>query len=110
MNPLLYILLVLAVSALLAGIGWVWAGDVLALNKPAASAVITLPADIFTSREVKSEVMTNGVSEVVTKTVNVADLDYVTDLLAENGLIEYKFLFKIFCAFTGVEKKGKLQP
>ena len=110
MNPLLYILLVLAVSALLAGIGWIWAGDVLALNKPAASAVITLPADIFTSREVKSEVMTNGVTEVVTKTVNVADLDYVTDLLEENGLIEYKFLFKLFCALTGVEKKGKLQP
>lgn len=110
MNPLLYILLVLAVSALLAGIGWIWAGDILALNKPAGSAVITLPADIFTSQEVKSEVMTDGVTEIVTKSINVADLDYVTDLLAENGLIEYKFLFKLFCAFTGVEKKGKLQP
>ena len=110
MNPLLYVLMVLSISALLAGIGWIWAGDVLALNKPAASAVITLPSDIFTPREVKSEVTTNGVTETVTKTISVADLNYVTDLLAENGLIEYKFLFKLFCVFTGVEKKGKLQP
>ena len=62
MNPLLYVLMVLSISALLAGIGWIWAGDVLALNKPAASAVITLPSDIFTPREVKSEVTTNGVT------------------------------------------------
>lgn len=110
MNPVLYILLVLAVSGILAGIGWVWAGDILALNKPAASAVITLPTDIFTSREVKGEVKQNGKTEMVTTTIEVADLDYVTDLLAENGLIEYKFLFKLFCVFTGVDKKGKLQP
>ena len=83
MNPLLYVLMVLSISALLAGIGWIWAGDVLALNKPAASAVITLPSDIFTPREVKSEVTTNGVTETVTKTISVADLNYVTDLLAE---------------------------
>ena len=82
MNPLLYVLMVLSISALLAGIGWIWAGDVLALNKPAASAVITLPSDIFTPREVKSEVTTNGVTETVTKTISVADLKYVTDLLA----------------------------
>lgn len=110
MNPVLYIILILSVSGILAGVGWIWAGDILALNKPAASAVITLPSDIFTSREVQSEVTTDGKSETVTTTVNVADLDYVTDLLEENGLIEYKALFKLFCLFTGVEKKGKLQP
>lgn len=110
MNPLLYILLVLAVSGLLAGLGWIWAGDVLALNKPAASAVITLPADMFTSREIQEEVKTDSGTETTTRTISVPDLDYVADLLEENGLIEYKFLFKLFCAFTGVEKKGKLQP
>lgn len=110
MNPLLYIMLILAVSALLAGLGWTWACDILALNKPANSAVITLSPDIFTSREVESEVTTDGVTETVTKTIQVADLDYVTELLAENGLIEYKPLFKLFCTFSGVEKKGKLLP
>lgn len=110
MNPLLYILLIIAVSALLAGLGWTWACDILALNKPANSAVITLAPDIFASREVESEVTTDGVTETVTKTIQVADLDYVTDLLADNGLIEYKPLFKLYCIFSGVEKKGKLLP
>ena len=110
MNPLLYIVLTLSLSGILAGVGWIWAGDILALNKPSASAVITLPSDIFTSHEVRSEVTTDGRTETVTTTVSVADLDYVTDLLEENGLIEYKALFKLFCLFTGVEKKGKLQP
>ena len=110
MNPLVYITLVLLVSSLLAGLAWIWAGDVLALNKPAASAVVTLPADIFTSREVQGEVSRNGETEIVTRTINVPDLNYVADILQENGLIEYKFLFKLFCTVTGVEKKGKIQP
>lgn len=110
MNPLLYILLVISASALLAGLGWTWACDVLALNKPEHSAVITLASDIFTNKEVTSEVTTNGQTETVTKTLQIADVDYVTDLLEENGLIEYKFLFKLFCSLTGVEKKGKILP
>lgn len=82
MNPLLYILLVVAVSAVLAGIGWIWAGDVLALNKAPHSAVIT-----------------------VEQTDSLGD---VADMLKENGLIEYKTLFKVFCAFTKVESRGKI--
>ena len=110
MNPLLYIFLVVAVSAILAGLAWTWAGDVLALNKPPATAVVTLPSSIFTSKEISTEVTTDGKTEISTKTINVADLDYVADLLHENGLIEYKLLFKLFCKVTGVENKGKLQP
>lgn len=82
MNPLLYILLVVAVSAVLAGIGWIWAGDVLALNKAPHSAEIT-----------------------VEQTDSLGD---VADMLKENGLIEYKTLFKVFCAFTKVESRGKI--
>ncbi len=109
MNPLLYMLLVVAVSAVLAGLGWTWAGDVLALNKEPHSAVITLPESIFTTREI-SETRTDadGETETVTRTISVPDMDHVTDLLADNGLIEYKPLFKMFCWFTGVEKKEKI--
>lgn len=82
MNPLLYILLVVAVSAVLAGIGWIWAGDVLALNKAPHSAVITVEQN--------------------------DSLGDVADMLKENGLIEYKTLFKVFCAFTKVEARGKI--
>lgn len=109
MNPLLYILLVVAVSAILAGVGWIWAGDVLALNKPAHSATVTLPDEIFTSREVKVEKTDDdGNVTKTTETIQVADVDYVADLLKENQLIEYKPLFKLFCALTGVSRKEKL--
>ena len=84
MNPLLYMLLVILVSALLAGLGWMWAGDVLALNKLPHSAVITVNKD--------------------------DTLDDVTKALEENGLIEYKPLFQLFCMVTGVESKEKIKP
>lgn len=108
MNPLLYILLVVAVSAILAGIGWIWAGDMLALNKPAHSATVTLPESIFTAKEVKVEKTGDNGKETTTKTIKIADVNYVADLLKENGLIEYKPLFKFFCSLTGVNRKEKL--
>lgn len=111
MNPFLYMLLVIATSAVLAGVGWLWAGDVLALNKPAASATVTLPTDIFTDREVHStSTDAEGNKVTSTSTISTADMNYVADLLKDNGLIDYKGLFKVFCAVTGVEKKGKLSP
>lgn len=111
MNPFLYMLLVIATSAVLAGVGWLWAGDVLALNKPPMSATITLPTDIFTDREVHStSTDAEGNKVTSTSTISTADMGYVADLLKDNGLIDYKALFKVFCAVTGVEKKGKLSP
>lgn len=82
MNPILYVLLVVASSALLAGLGWMWAGDVLALNKESVTAVVTVE--------------------------NEDSLNDVATALKKNGLIEYKPLFKLFCAVTGVEKKQKI--
>lgn len=105
MNPLLYILLVVAVSALLAGLAWLWAGDVFALNKEPASATITLPENIFTQRETQVEVKQNGEAKTVTQTVSEADMGYVADLLKENGLIEYKPLFKIFSSVVHASRK-----
>ena len=111
MNPFLYMLLVIATSAVLAGLGWLWAGDVLALNKPAREATVTLPTSIFTDREVKgTSTDTDGNKVSTTSTISIADVDYVADLLKDNGLIDYKPLFKLFCSVTGVEKKGKLSP
>lgn len=105
MNPLLYILLVVAASALLAGLAWLWAGDVFALNKEPTSATITLPESIFTSHEETVEVKQNGETTKVTKTVSEADMGYVTKLLKENGLIEYKLLFQIFSSVAHASQK-----
>ena len=106
MNPLLYILLVVAASALLAGLAWLWAGDVFALNKAPASATITLPESIFTQWEEKvEETQKDGSVKSSTKMVSKADMGYVTDLLKENGLIEYKPLFHIFSSIVHADRK-----
>lgn len=86
---LLYIIFVLGISAILAGVGWMWANDVLALNKAPLTA-----------------------------TVQVEEGDTVSDVadkLKEAGLIEYKMVFKMFCALTHVsgqagEDDAKITP
>ena len=97
-----------AASAILAGLGWSWASDVLALNKEPHSAVITLPESVFSSKEITGEVKNNDGEFETTRTIMVPDMDYITDLLADSGLIEHKALFRLFCWFTGVEKKEKI--
>ena len=88
-GALLYVIFVLGVSALLAGVGWMWANDVLALNKPAHTAVVEVE---------------QGDS-----------VDDVADKLKDQGLIEYKLVFKLFCALTHVsgsagEEDAKITP
>ena len=101
-GALLYVVLVIGVSAVLATVGWNWANDVLALNKENVTVVVTLPDTIFTEQTVEVEKKnTDGTVSLTQKEVKVADMDYVADLLIENGLIEYKFLFKLFASFTG---------
>ena len=70
----------LGISALLAGVGWIWANDVLALNKPALTAVVEI-----------DEGDTVG---------------QVADKLEEQGLIEYKMVFKLFCSLTHTSGKA----
>ena len=71
---LLYVAAVIGMSILLACIGWTAAGDVLALNKPEKTITFTI-----TEHE---------------------DFDSVTDRLKDEGMIEYKFLFKLFASIT----------
>ncbi len=78
-GALTYVLFVIGLSALLAGIGWVTASDVLALNKPEHTAVITVAEG--------------------------ADFNDVVDELKDNGIIEYKLVFRIFSFFSGAADK-----
>ena len=76
---MLYAVAVIGVSALLACVGWIAASDVLALNKEEHSVTVTItPEDSY---------------------------DDVVDMLKDNGLIEYKSLFKLFSAITGGKDK-----
>ena len=75
----LYAIFVIGVSCLLACIGWVAANDVLALNKPEATATITITEE-------------DSFGDVASK-------------LKETGLIEYKTLFNLFATITGSKDK-----
>ena len=97
----LYLVFVLGLSALLAGVGWVLANDVLALNKAQLTAVITLPEEAFTVTQQEVETTAaDGTVTTETETVWTADMDQVADILKDNGLIEFKLAFKVFAAFT----------
>ena len=75
----LYILLVIGASAILATLGWLWACDLLGLNKEYVSIEITIDDD--------------------------TDFNAVVDQLEEEGLIQYKFLFKLYAQFSHAADK-----
>ena len=72
---LLYVAGVIGASVLLACVGWILAGDVLALNKEPKTVTITIS--------------------------NEDSFGDVVNRLEDEGLIEYKWLFKLFAAITG---------
>ena len=75
----LYVLFVIGASTALATLGWVWACDLLGLNKEYTSVIVKIDND--------------------------TQLESIVDLLEENGLIEYKFLFKLYARFSHAEDK-----
>ena len=78
-NPWIYLLFVFGISAILAALCWTAANDVLALNKVGDSAVITITED--------------------------DSFSHVVDMLENEGIIEYKALFKLFASFaSGADK------
>ncbi len=106
LGVLLYLIFVIGVSTLLAGLGWVWANDVLALNKPAHTAVITLSEDVFTEKEVKVETEDKDGNKTTEKqTVTVADMGYVAKQLKEQGIIEHEMIFRLFSMVSNAEQK-----
>lgn len=75
----LYVLFVIGFSAIAATLGWVWACDLLGLNKEYASAEIVIDDN--------------------------TEFSQVVDTLEKEGLIEYKFLFKLYAWFSHAEDK-----
>ena len=75
----LYVLFVIGLSAILATLGWVWACDLLGLNKEHISIEVTIDES--------------------------TDFNSVVDMLEEEGLIQYKFLFKLYAKFSHAEDK-----
>ena len=102
LGGLMYFVFVLSVSVILACLAWMAASDVLALNKVSVSAVVELSDDIFTAENI--EVIDDSGNKTI-KTVTYADIDAVSDILKEHGLIEYKPLFKFYCMISNASNK-----
>lgn len=103
LGGLMYAVFIISVSIILACLGWMAASDVLALNKDPITTTIELPRSIFSDKEV--DVLDEDGKVIGTETVSAADIDYVASTLKDAGIIEYKFLFKLFAKFSNADEK-----
>ena len=102
MNPLLAIVLwavfVVSSSYLLASMGWKWANDLCALNKPYLEAQVEVTDEW-------AEVVTVTNEDGSTKEMTVYSMEKAAAELKEKGLIEYEWLFRLFAwVYNGEEK------
>lgn len=98
----LYFLFVISVSIILACFAWAAATDVLGFKSSDTVAQITLDKDRFTYQEVT---VTDDDGNTKTKKVHYADMSYVADQLKDNGIIKYKWLFKLFGSVYNADEK-----
>ena len=93
---ILYALFVISVSVILACMGWLFASDVLALNKEYETAIVTI-----------DEYVPVGDDPVVDEEGNTiqVDIDQVATALKNSGMIEYKWLFKLYSQFSHADTK-----
>ena len=102
-NPLLAIILWVAIvgasSAILAGVGWMLANDFAALNKDPKEVDFTVEEAWI--KEVVEETQEDGSVKEVTR----YDMEKVAAALKEEGLIEYEWFFRLFSwVYHGDEK------
>ncbi|MBR7081113.1 MAG: endolytic transglycosylase MltG [Oscillospiraceae bacterium] len=98
LGGILYFAFVLAVSLALAAFLWIAATDVLAFGKENRKVEVTLDESMFRDEEIDVK---NDEGEVTgTKTVRVTDVDYIAEVLYDQGLIKYKWLFTFYGKFS----------
>lgn len=104
LGGIMFFLFVVCVSVVLAALLWMAAVDVLALGKEPGEVTVTVPKSIFSTEE---RTITAEDGTETKKSVTVADIDWVADMLYDNELIQYKDLFKLFCRFARASEKVK---
>ena len=102
LGGMMYFVFCVSCSILLACMAWMAATDVIALGKEPLESTITLPKSIFTEGT-EEYVDDEGVTH--TREVTYADMDYVARELKSAGIIEYPWLFKLFCWFADATTK-----
>ncbi len=102
LGGIMLFLFVLCVSIVLAILGWMAAVDVLGLDGEDQQVEVTLSKSIFAPKEIEVE---DEDGNITNETIDAADIDQVADILYEQGLIKYKWLFKIFSKFSKADEK-----
>ena len=97
LGGLMYFMFILCLSVSLAFFAWMAASDIMALNKRDFTATVTLPTSAFTSETVT---VTLDDGEQIEKTVSHADISYVSRALKQAGLVQYDWLFEMFCRLS----------
>ncbi len=103
LGGVMFFVFVVCVSVILACLAWMAASDMLALNQDNFTAVVSLPSSIFESKTV--DTFDEDGNKTGTERVSSADIDYVSTALKEAGLIEYKWLFEMFCKISNADTK-----
>jgi len=103
LGGIMYATFILCLSVALACFAWMAACDVLALNKGDNKMSIVLSDEYFSEEEV--DVFDDEGNKIGTETLLLADISAVSQLLRDNGIIEYPWLFKIFAQVSNADKK-----
>ena len=103
LGGLMYATFVISLSVILACVAWMAASDVLALNKEERTAEVTVPASVFSEKTVEITDEDGNVTD--TETVKSADMDAVSRLLKDYGIINYKWLFRLYSSFSHADEK-----
>ena len=95
---IMYAVFVISVSIILACMAWMFASDVLALNKQYAEATVTIPKYVATAEDIAAAEKEKAEAEEGETVYGVpkVDIDEVAQILKDSGMIEYKFLFKLY--------------
>ena len=95
----MYALCVISISIVLACICWMFAADVLALGKDPKTAVVFIEEYVPGEGDPVYSVVNDEEREIQ------VDIDQVAAELKGAGIIEYKWLFKLFSQFSHAETK-----
>lgn len=103
LGGMMYFVFIVCISVVLACLAWMSASDMLALNKESFTATVSLPSSIFESKTV--DTYDEDGKKTGTERVTSADISYVAQQLKDTGLIEYKWLFEMFCKVSKADMK-----
>ena len=95
---LLWVVVVIASSVILAGVGWMLANDLCAFTGADQDVEVVVPAEWFTTTTVTDE-------DGTTEEVSLCDIGQVADALQDAGLIQYKWLFRLFAWVYDADEK-----